>query len=177
MLKKLATTGGSSWYWLAVIVLGLCMEAVALFYQYALDYGPCVLCIHVRIWTLGIVLVALVTLLVRRVWSLCAIGHALIAIIAAALLERSWRLLGTERGTILGDCSMESGLPTWLALDQWFPSLFGIWEACGYTPKLLFGVTMAEALLVFSVILLLVSIIFVVTILLNRKAAGRSHTS
>ena len=170
MLKKLTTIGSSAWYWLAIIVLGLSMQAIALYYQYGLDYGPCVLCIHVRIWVLGFILVGLMALFVRGSRWLSAIAHVLTAAIAAALLERSWRLLGTERGTILGDCSMESGLPSWFALDRWFPKLFGIWEACGYTPKLLFGVTMAEALLVISVTLLLTSIILALATLLGRKA-------
>ena len=177
MQKKIAAIGISAWYWLAIIVLGFSMEAVALFYQYGLNYGPCVLCIHVRIWVLGLILVALVTLLTRKVWLLSVIAHALTAIIAAALLELSWRLLGTERGTILGDCSMESGLPAWFSLDQWFPKLFGIWEACGYTPKLLFGITMAEGLLVIAIALLLVSIVFAVATLSGRNATGHDDRS
>ena len=32
MLNKLAVIGCSTWYWLALVVLGLCMEAVALTY-------------------------------------------------------------------------------------------------------------------------------------------------
>ena len=171
MLKKLATIGSSAWYWSAIVMLGLSLEAVALFYQYRLDYGPCVLCIHVRIWVLGFILVALVALFVRRVWWLCAIVHILIASIAGVLLERAWLLLGTERGSILGDCGLESGLPVWFALDQWFPTLFGIQEACGYTPKLLFGITMAEGLIVIAVTLLLISILFAVLTISYRKTA------
>ncbi len=170
MLKKLATIGSSAWYWLAIVILGLSMLAIALFYQYVLDYGPCVICIHVRIWTMGFIVIALAALFVRRSWMLCAITHALTAMIAGALLERSWLLLGTERGTIVGDCSMASGLPAWFAVDKWFPKLFEIWEACGYTPELLFGITMAEGLVVFSITLLLVSIILMAAALLGRKA-------
>ena len=52
---------------------------------------------------------------------------------------------------------MTLGLPSWFALDEWFPVLFGVWEACGDTPELLFGITMAEALIVLSWVLLLSS--------------------
>ncbi|MFC6670264.1 hypothetical protein [Marinobacterium aestuariivivens] len=41
---------------------------------------------------------------------------------------------------------MDSGLPAWFAPDQWWPWMFEIWEPCGYTPEMPFGITMAEAL-------------------------------
>ena len=131
---------------------------MALYYQYALDYYPCVLCIHVRIWVLGFVLVALLALLVRSFRYLRTLMHGLTVVLSLGLLERAWMLLGIERGTVEGSCSFESGLPAWFALDQWFPALFKVWEACGYTPELLFGVTMAESLVLLGAAALLVSV-------------------
>ncbi|MFQ5644891.1 MAG: disulfide bond formation protein B [Thiogranum sp.] len=155
MLNRLASIGGSIWYWLAMLVTGLALDAVALFYQYALDYYPCVLCIHVRIWVLGFVLVALLALFIRGFCYLRTLAHALTVALSIGLLERAWMLLGIERGTVEGSCNFDSGLPAWFALDQWFPLLFKVWEACGYTPELLFGVTMAEGLVVLGVAALL----------------------
>ncbi len=150
MLNRLALIGGSAWYWLAILATGLSLEAVALYYQYALDYYPCVVCIHVRILVLGFILVALLALLLRGFPYLRTLMHGLTVALSVALLERAWMLLGIERGTVEGSCSFDSGLPAWLALDQWFPSIFKIWEACGYTPELLFGITMAESLVVLA---------------------------
>ncbi len=158
MLNRLAVIGGSAWYWLAVLVAGLSLEAVALYYQYALDYYPCVLCIHVRIWVLGFVLVALLALLLRSSRYLRTLVHGLTVVLSIGLLERAWMLLGIERGTVEGSCSFESGLPVWFALDQWFPALFKIWEACGYTPDMPFGITMAESLVLLGAVALLVSV-------------------
>ncbi|HED19015.1 MAG TPA: disulfide bond formation protein B [Gammaproteobacteria bacterium] len=158
MLNRLAAIGGSAWYWLTVLVAALSLEAVALYYQYALDYYPCVVCIHVRIWVLGFILVALLGLFVRRYQYLRTLVHGLTIVLSAGLLERSWMLLGIERGTVEGSCSFESGLPAWFALDQWFPAVFKVLEACGYTPELLFGITMAESLVVIAVIALLISV-------------------
>ncbi len=158
MLNRLAVIGGSAWYWLAILVTGLSLEAVALYYQYALDYYPCVLCIHVRIWVLGFVLVALLALLVRSFRYLRILVHGLTVVLSIGLLERAWMLLGIERGTVEGSCSFDSGLPAWFALDQWFPVLFKVWEACGYTPELLFGITMAESLVLLGAAALLVSV-------------------
>ena len=157
MLKRLAAIGSSIWYWLAMLVTGLSLEAVALYYQYVLDYYPCVVCIHVRIWVFGFILVALLALFVRGLRILRTLAHGLTVVLSIGLLERAWMLLGIERGTVEGSCSFDLGLPAWFALDQWFPALFKVWEACGYTPETLFGITMAEGLVVFGVAALLVS--------------------
>ena len=41
-------------YWAILVLIGITLEAAALYYQYALDEWPCVLCIHVRIAGPGI---------------------------------------------------------------------------------------------------------------------------
>lgn len=156
MLEKLNRIGTSPLYWLALLILVLLLEGVALFYQYRLDYWPCVLCIHVRIWLAALGLLALLMLMLRRA---PVAGHLATGVIGVGLLERSWLLLGTERGFIEdAGCGMELGLPAWLALDDWLPWLFEVQTSCGYTPELLFGITMAEALLVFSALLTLAGV-------------------
>lgn len=134
-------------YWLSLLLLSLALLGTALYYQYNLDYPPCVLCIQVRIGVLAIGTFSLLAMLlpVRR-W-LTLVLHLIMTGMLAFLAERSWVLLGTERGWIEGTCTMDAGLPDWFALDRWFPSLFEVMVPCGYTPELLFGITMAEALL------------------------------
>jgi disulfide bond formation protein DsbB len=48
-------------------------------------------------------------------------------------------------------------MPAWFALDKWLPSVFEVQTACGYTPIVLFEISMAEALLVISIVLLIIS--------------------
>ncbi|MEH6578254.1 MAG: disulfide bond formation protein B [Amphritea sp.] len=158
MLSTLNSISRSAWYWVAIIIIGLSMEGVALFYQYGLDYGPCVLCIHVRIWVMAFVLLATLALLVRNFRPLLITAHIISVIAAIGLLERSWMTFAVERNLLEGSCSMSSGLPDWFALDRWFPAVFEPWELCGYTPELLFGITMAEALLLMSVTTLVITI-------------------
>jgi len=171
MLKTPAEIGTRAWYWLLLIVLGLLLEGVALFYQYVLDYGPCVLCIHARIWVLGFILAAVLGLFVLKFAVLRIFSHALTVGMAAGLLERSWKALGVERGTVEGSCSMDSGLPYWFALDEWLPLVFKVWEPCGYTPELMFGISIAEALVVISAGMLLLGLVMTIT-----AVAGRRHT-
>jgi disulfide bond formation protein DsbB len=106
---------------------------------------------------LCITLVALIAFILHNRWS-SLIAHVLTVFIAASLLERSYQLLGTERGFVFGDCGFDLGLPSWLALDTWFPALFRVEASCGYTPELVFGITMAEALIVFSAAFVLTSL-------------------
>lgn len=169
-MNVLVNTATSRWYWLALLALGFSMEAAALYYQYALDYGPCVLCIHVRILVLALMLVALLALAVGRSPAGRPLAHLLITLVLAGLVQRAWLLLGTERGFVEGACSFDLGLPWWLPLDRWLPAMFQVHEACGYTPTLPFGFTMAELLLPFSAILLLVSTALLLTSLFSRRA-------
>lgn len=158
MFEKLARIANGGLYWLAVLVIGVAMEAVALYYQYALDEQPCVLCIHVRLWVMALIIVALVALAQLRLRFRPVPVHLLTIVISAGLLERSWQLLGTERGFVVGACGFDLGLPAWFTPDKWLPGLFEVQTSCGYTPELLFGITMAEALLVLSVIFVLVAV-------------------
>ncbi|MGB5454365.1 MAG: disulfide bond formation protein B [Gammaproteobacteria bacterium] len=156
------------WYWLALLTLGVLFMAVALYYQYVLEELPCVLCIQARIWVSAITVVAAFGLLSgsRR---LTIIAHVLTVICSVGLLERSYQLLGTERGFIFGDCGFDPGLPSWFALDEWLPTLFRVETSCGYTPELLLGITMAEGLIVLSAALVLISLTLTAVILVRQR--------
>ena len=165
MIKNILNFSENKWYWLGLWVLSICFEVVALFYQYSLEYAPCVLCIHVRIWVLGIFVVSLLGSVFYKYWYTLLSVNMIMTGVMAGLFERSYQLFGTERGYIEAGCSMESGLPSWFALDEWMPLIFKVWEPCGYTPELLFGVTMAEALIVISFCLLIISSVFTISII------------
>ena len=156
MKQLLINLSGQRRYWAVLILTGLVLEAAALYYQYLLDEWPCVLCIHIRIWIFAFILLAVVAIFCTRSKWLMRIAHGLNIGIMIALLERSWRVLAVERGWIFGDCDMDLGMPSWFALDQWFPALFEVQTSCGYTPIVLFEITMAESLLVFSALLLII---------------------
>ena len=167
MLNKLDKIAKHQLYWLALIVLAVLLEATALFYQYALDFHPCVLCIHVRIWVMFIFFIALLALKLRQQRYGLFTVHALMSVCWAGMLERSYMFLGIERGFVEGGCNMQSGLPAWFALDKWFPLVFEVKESCGYTPELLFGITMAEALIVMSLVLFVLSLALTARVTVN----------
>ena len=169
MVKILSDIAIKKSYWLTLIFLACSLELVALYYQYALDEWPCVLCIHVRLWLLALIVVSSVGLFIKRIGISSVAIHGFVTLIMLAMLERSWVLQGVERGTIFGSCDMDLGLPVWLAIDKWFPFIFEVKTACGYTPVLFLDVTMADALLVFSSILLAVSFSMLASVIVKLK--------
>ncbi len=149
---------GRRLYWVALVILGIALELAALYYQYVLDEWPCVLCIHVRIWIAAFILVGIAALALHRYTAARRVCHGLSLLAMAGLLERSYQLLAVERGWIFGDCAMELGMPAWFAIDKWFPWIFEVQTSCGYTPLILFNISMAEVLIVFSVLIVILSL-------------------
>lgn len=144
-------------YWVLMILIGLTLEGSALYYQYVLDEWPCVLCIHVRIWVVAFILLAVVAIFCTESQWAMRFMHGANLLIMLGLAERSWQVLAVERGWIFGDCSMDLGMPEWFALDKWMPALFEVQTTCGYTPLILFDISMAEILLVISVVLVIIA--------------------
>jgi disulfide bond formation protein DsbB len=159
MLSTLSSINRSPLFWITMIFLCICMESIALYYQYVLDYGPCVLCVQIRAWVLALLVVSVFGLVIRNTRIGLIIANMAGLAASAGMLERAYATLGIERGFIEGSCTLNSGFPAWLPLDKWLPSVFEPWEACGYTPELLFKITMAEGLIVLAagwVVLMLV---------------------
>ena len=173
-MNTLSRLPQSKGFWLTMVILCVALESIALFYQYQLNYLPCVLCIHVRMLLAGILLISILGWVFA---SIRAIGLALFVLLTGFWLwmsERSYQLLGVERGWIFGECDMSSGLPEWLALEKWFPWLFEIFEPCGYTPFLLFRISMAEALIVMSIVF---SLLLLASLALQFKSGIRKLAS
>ena len=140
-------------YWLVLLSSAVLLMFAALYFQYILEELPCLMCIQVRIWLVLLIFVSIFGLLTRtQRWS-NLIAQSGLLVIAGGLAERSYMLLGTERGFVFSDCGFDLGLPEWLAIDVWFPRLFQVETTCGYTPEIMFGITMAESLMALSVLM------------------------
>lgn len=153
MLTLPARLGRQRRYWAFLIIAGLALESAALYYQYALDEWPCALCIHVRIWVAAFILLGLVGLFATASTAISRALHGLNLVVMLGLAERSYQVLAIERGWSFGDCAMDLGMPAWFALDQWMPWLFEVQTTCGYSPYIVFEITMAELLMVISLLL------------------------
>jgi len=171
LVKLIHSLINSPKYWLVCIAGGIAALVVALLYQYAFDEWPCVLCIHIRLWVSLLVIVSIAGLLLRKSKILNLFSHFSLLLVATGLTERSYMLLGTERGFVFGDCGFDVGLPAWFAIETWIPWMYRVESSCGYTPELILGVTMAEALMVMSVGLLILSTaVFIAGLIALKKA-------
>ncbi len=178
LIDRIYLAADSRWYWLVLIAGGLFLLSVALVHQYYFDELPCVMCIQVRLWISLLVLVSIAALLSVRIRLVKVLAHVSITLIAGGLVERSYQLLGTERGFLTGSCSFDLGLPAWFAIEKWLPWLYQVETTCGYTPEVIFGITMAEGLMFLSVILLLLSLCVTIVFLSKsgseyRRISGR----
>lgn len=173
MVKQLQSFVHSLWYWLAVIVTGLALEGVALFYQYGLGEPPCVLCIQARFWVLAGVVMAIGGLITRKMLAGRVVFQVGLIGAIAMLTARSNTAVLVERGLYEGQCGMDPGFPAWFALDEWLPQVFEVWTMCGYTPNFLFGLTMGEGLYYGAIVLMLVALAALALMLLPlvRKTA------
>ena len=156
-VKQLSNVALNRWYWLVFILGGILLIAAALYFQFVRDELPCTLCIHVRLWVTLFIIVSFAGLLLRRLKIINTLAQLSILLIAGALIERSWQLLGTERGFLPGTCGFDLGLPAWFTIEEWLPWLFRVETTCGQTPEILFGISMAEALIVLSILLFIIS--------------------
>ncbi len=157
MIDSLSNLSQDRRYWAALVFTGVALEGAALYYQYVLDEWPCVLCIQVRLWVVAFILLGLVALIGAGFDWVNRVLHGLTVVAMLGLAERSWQTLAIERGWVFGECDMDLGLPDWFVPDRWLPWLFEVQTTCGYSPEILFGITIAETLLVFSIILVIIT--------------------
>ncbi len=160
----------SRWYWVALALGGIGLLAVALFYQYQLGEEPCQVCIHARIWVMAFTLVALVMCFLPVHRLLYTFSNVLVIASAIGLWERSWYLYQIENGRGDGSCEFQLGMPEWFALDRWFPDLFEVRNLCTYTPEMLFGLSMAESLMIAAACIIAVAVV-------SLYATSRSRTA
>ena len=137
----------SRWYWLALVLFGIALLSVALYYQYALRDEPCQVCIHARLWVVAFTLIALIMLITPQITLVRVVGNLGVLTAAAGLFERARYLYRLENGIGDGSCQFQLGMPNWFAVDRWMPWLFEVRNLCSFTPEMLLGLSMAETLM------------------------------
>lgn len=66
MFKTLKSLSMQRWPWLLLALTALAMELTGLYFQYALNYQPCIKCIYIRVAFAGILLAAILAILAPR---------------------------------------------------------------------------------------------------------------
>ena len=153
--ENLLTKGKIIWW--AVFILGSGLLAAALYWQYVIGDDPCQVCIQARLWAVAMGLVGAVVLLLPDDFLTRFTGLVLTFITSAGMGERAYYLYEIENFRGDGSCEFTLGMPSWFAVDQWFPALFEVRNICSYTPEIAFGISMAEALMAIAFVVCIVS--------------------
>jgi protein dithiol:quinone oxidoreductase len=157
-------------YWLCTALLGIVLLVVALYYQHVLGEEPCQVCIHIRIWVAGFIILSSFMLALPSGKVFSVVGHGINTVLMAGLWERCLFLLNVENGHATSSCNFFLGFPDWFALDKWFPEIFEVRNLCSFTPELLFGISMAQCLIALASVLVVTSLAALIAALLNVKS-------
>lgn len=153
--------------WLFIFLLTTGSMAVALYYQYALAWEPCVLCIHVRVIMLGLMAVSLLMVFLAKFNTIRLIGSLTQSALAVWLFVKCRELYRIETGIEEAGCMFNAGLPSWFDLEAWWPSVFEVRAACGESPELFFNITMVEGLYLGSFVAMVAALLLSILSILN----------
>jgi len=106
IVNHLKNLSNSRWYWLFYIAGSVSLLAEALYFQFVHEELPCVMCIQVRLLLSLLILVSVVAVLFHGNRTINLASHLSAVLVFAGLTERSYMLLGTERGFVFADCGL-----------------------------------------------------------------------
>lgn len=159
--------------WFLLTFSAVALEATALYFQHGMGLNPCVMCIYERL--------ALLAILVAGVIGLIAPRYLVVRLIALAL-----GLYGAIKGLIYAiqhnqyqvnpqpwnQCPFSPQFPETLPLNKWFPNLFEATGLCSENVWSLWGLSMAQWLIVIFAVYTLVLVIVLLSQL--KKTAKRN---
>ena len=112
-----------SWLLLALTAIGL--EGAALYFQYGMELMPCVMCVYQRIAVLGILVAALIGFSSPKLTLMRMAGSFLWLYASYRGIELAWEhtqlILNPSP---FATCDFFVTLPSWFALQDWFPAVF-----------------------------------------------------
>jgi len=133
--------------WLILALMMLTLISIGLYFQYILNYQPCVQCIYVRVAFVGMMIIGLLTALFPHnpAWKLC--GSFALLTMTLYGLHHAHELVLIEEIQAAGGfttCALFANFPDWLKLDEWFPNVFEVRGSCGSNGWYFINMSMAE---------------------------------
>lgn len=172
LLSTISTWPAQRWPWLLLGFSALALELVALYFQYGMGLEPCVMCIYQRAAVAGLAVAGFigaaapqhtfVRLLALAIWFTAAFWGASIAFEHVQMQD-------PENFMLAMSCDVYPNFPSWLAIHEWFPSVFEARGTCDSIDWQFLGLSMPSWMVVSFVIYSLLAVI----ILLARLATLR----
>jgi disulfide bond formation protein DsbB len=160
----------SRYAWAALAATALFLELCAIFFQYALELDPCVLCIYERTAVLGMLLAGLIGWIAPGRRWLRGAGYLLWGAGAGWGLYLALKHSGIQLGLIAQsfECSFEADFPGWARLDQWLPWAFQPTGYCDETQWSFLGLSMPQWMVIIFAAYL-IALLVVLTAELRRR--------
>jgi len=149
MLNKISDWAEQRWAWALLFASALILELIALYFQYAMDLKPCIMCIYQRTAVFGLLFAAMLPLLKNNSmtrllafigWGVSAIWGMLIAIEHVDIQ--------TATNPFFVSCEIVPNFPSFLPLHTMLPNLFAATGDCGNIDWQLFGMSMPQWMIV-----------------------------
>jgi disulfide bond formation protein DsbB len=165
------------WAWLSLAASGLFLEGCALYFQYVLELQPCVLCIYIRLATLGLIAAGLIGAISPERTALQFLGFLGWGIAAALGLSLSRELIAVQEADPYSfevSCSFMPRFPDWMPLHEWFPAFLMPTGNCTDDVWSWLGLSMAQWTQLAFIAYLAVLAAVVAARLLRRGSTARS---
>ncbi len=145
-MKYLSNLTTSSKFWLLLSISALGFELCALFFQYAMDLKPCIMCVYQRLAVAAIFFAGIIgyftcklmftRIILYGLWGTGAIWGLLIAVEHVEMQSNS--------GSLFFSCEFIPNFPAWAPLHEWIPFLFEATGDCGEISWQFFGYSMPQ---------------------------------
>ncbi|MCE9678594.1 disulfide bond formation protein DsbB [Shewanella sp. AS1] len=156
--------------WIILFLSGLALEITALFFQHVMKLDPCVMCIYIRLAVIGIMLAGLLGIFGYQFKGLRALATLVWGVSAVWGVKLAYELVDIQtNANPFATCSFLPDFPGWMPLHEWLPWLFLPTGMCTDTPWEIFGVTMAQwMILAFTLYLIAFALFFIPSLMKNR---------
>lgn len=145
------------WLWILGGLIAVALELIAVFYfQEHLGQRPCEMCVYIRFAMIAMALFAFITAIYPKNIILKLIGYIGVfwAIIRGFLWSLNLEMITLDRlrpdyNPFTSSCSInEASFPLGLPMHKWFPSHFMQTGICGEDTWSLWGLNMAEYMMI-----------------------------
>lgn len=161
-MKFLSNLTQHSRPWQLLAFSAFLLELSALYFQYAMGFSPCIMCIYQRvaIWSVflaGVVgsvgfRLILTRLIAYILWATGSIWGLIIAIEHVHIQAEPFSLFAS--------CDIVPNFPSWAPLHQWIPALFEATGSCGKISWEFMGFSMPQCMI--AIFSLYIAILFII---------------
>ena len=119
--------------WLILALSALSLELCALFFQYAINLAPCIMCVYQRVAIGAIVLAGVIGFVGARYLLLRMIAYVLwgTGAVWGLLIAAEHVQMQEDSGSLFFSCEFIPNFPSIAPLHEWIPFLFEATGDCG----------------------------------------------